>query len=72
MYVEHVVQHEGLSAVIISDRVPQFSSAFINALALRVGITWNLSTARHSQMVNLSVQTDRPGCPAPLHVPKHE
>ena len=28
MYVEHVVQHEGLSAVIISDRGPQSISAF--------------------------------------------
>ena len=49
MYVEHVVQHEGLSAVIISDRGPQFNSAFNKALALRLGITWNLSTARHPQ-----------------------
>ena len=49
MYVEHVVQHEGLSAVIISDRGPQFISAFNKALAFRLGITWNLSTARHPQ-----------------------
>jgi len=49
MYVEHVVQHEGLSTVIISDRGPQFNSAFNKALALRLGIKWNLSTARHPQ-----------------------
>ena len=49
MYVEHVGQHEGLSAVIISDRGPQFISAFNQALALRLGITWNMSTARHPQ-----------------------
>ena len=49
MYVEHVVQHEGLSNVIISDRGPQFNSAFNRALAVRLGITWNLSTARHPQ-----------------------
>jgi transposase InsO family protein len=49
MYVEHVVQHEGLSTVIISDRGPQFKSAFNRALALRLGIKWNLSTARHPQ-----------------------
>ena len=49
MYVEHVVQHEILSIVIISDRGPQFNSAFNGALAVRLGITWNLSTARHPQ-----------------------
>ena len=49
MYIEHVVQHEGLSNVIISDRGPQFNSAFNRALAVRLGITWNLSTARHPQ-----------------------
>ena len=49
MYVERVVQHEGLSAVIISDRGPQFNSAFNKALALRLGISENLSTARHPQ-----------------------
>ena len=49
MYVEHVVQHEGLSSVIISDRGPQFNSAFNRALAMRMGIKWNLSTARHPQ-----------------------
>ena len=49
MYVEHVFQHEGLSSVVISDRGPQFNSAFNKALALRLGITWNMSTARHPQ-----------------------
>ena len=49
MYIERVVQHEGLSAVIISDRGPQFNSAFNKALALRLGIQWNMSTARHPQ-----------------------
>ena len=49
MYVEHVVQHEGLSTVIISDRGLQFNSAFSRALALRLGIQWNMSTARHPQ-----------------------
>lgn len=49
MYVEHVVQHEGLSSVIISDRGPQFNSAFKKALALRLGITWVMSTACHPQ-----------------------
>ena len=49
MYVEHVVQHEGLSTNVISDRGPQFNSAFNKALALRLGISWNMSTARHPQ-----------------------
>ena len=49
MYVEHVVQYEGLSAVIIPDRDPQFISAFNKALPLGLGISWNLSTARHPQ-----------------------
>ena len=49
MYVEHVVQHQGLSEVIISDRGPQFISTFNKALAARLGIKWNLSTARHPQ-----------------------
>lgn len=49
MYVEHVVQHEGLSSVVISDREPQFNSAFNKALALRWGVAWNISTARHPQ-----------------------
>ena len=49
MYVEHVVQHQGLSEPIISDRGPQFISTFNKALAGRLGIKWNLSTARHPQ-----------------------
>ena len=39
MFIEHVVQHEGLSSVIIFDRGPQFNSAFNRALAVRLGIT---------------------------------
>ena len=49
MYLEHVVQHEGLSNAVISDRRPQFTSAFNKSLALRLGITWNLSFAVHPQ-----------------------
>ena len=49
MYVEHVVQHEGLSTVIMSDRDPQFISAFNKALSLCLGISWNMSSARHPQ-----------------------
>ena len=35
MYVEHVVQHEGLSVVLMSDRGPQFNNAFNKAVTLR-------------------------------------
>ena len=49
MYVEHVMKHQGLSEVIISDRGPQFISTFNKTLATRLGIKWNLSTARHPQ-----------------------
>lgn len=49
MYMQHVVQHEGLSPVNISDRGPQFVSTFNKQLAARLGIQWRLSTARHPQ-----------------------
>ena len=49
MYVEHVVQHQGLSELIMSDRGPQFISTFNKALAARLGIKWSLSTAHHLQ-----------------------
>ena len=49
MYVQHVVQHEGLSHVIISDRGPQSNNKFYKALSTRLGISWRLSTARHPQ-----------------------
>ena len=45
MYVQHVVQHEGLSYVIISVRGPQINSNVNKALAARLGIL----TARHPQ-----------------------
>ena len=35
MYIEHVMQHHGLSEVIISDRGPQFVSSFNKALVAR-------------------------------------
>ena len=49
MYVQHVVQHEGLSHVIISDRGPQFHNKCNVALSTCLGISWRLSTARHPQ-----------------------
>ena len=49
MYVQHVVQHEGLSCAIISDHGPQFPSNFREDLAACLGISWQLSTARCPQ-----------------------
>ena len=49
MYIEHVVQYKIAFAVIISDRGPQFNTAFTQALALCLGITWNMSVARLPQ-----------------------
>ena len=49
MYVQHVVQREGLSHVIISDRGPQFNNKFNKTLSTCLGISWRLSTARQPQ-----------------------
>ena len=49
MCVEHVVQHQGLSDAVVSDRGPQFISSINQALAARLGIKWKLSTARRPQ-----------------------
>ena len=59
MYVEHVVQHQGLSEVIISDRGPQFISIFNKALGACLGIKWNLSTARHRQVDGQTERVNR-------------
>ena len=47
---DHVWKDLGLPSHIISDRGPQFVSAFTRALNSLLGITSNLSTARHPQM----------------------
>ena len=60
MYMQHVVQHEGLSPVIISDRGPQFISTFNKQLAARLGIPWRLSTARHPQTDGQTERVNRP------------
>ena len=49
MYVQHVVQHEGLSYGVGSDRRPHFNSSFNKALAACLGTIWHPSTARHPQ-----------------------
>ena len=59
MYVEHGVQHEGLSAVVISDRRPHSISAFNKALSLRLGSSWNMFTARHPQTDGQTVRANR-------------
>ena len=46
---DHVWKDFGLPSRIISDRGPQFVSSFTKALNSLLGITENLSTARHPQ-----------------------
>ena len=57
--MQFVVQHEGLSPVIISDRDPQFVSTFNKQLAARLGFQWRLSTARHLQTDGQTELVDR-------------
>ena len=70
IYVHHVVQHEGLATVIISDRGPQLISKFNQALAIRLGEKWKLSTARHPQTDEQKGLTESSRmCCAILYVP---
>ena len=59
MYVDNVVQHEGLSFNVISDRGPQSISNFNQALAQRLGIRWSPLTARHPQTDGQTERTNR-------------
>ena len=54
LYFDHVVQWFGIPKKIISDRDPQFTSHFGRALATKLGINQNLSTAFHPQTDGLS------------------
>jgi hypothetical protein len=54
LYLEHIYRWFRLPAKIISDRDPQFTSHFGTALAKKLGIQWNLSTAFHPQTDGLS------------------
>jgi len=54
LYFDHVYQWFGLPNKIISDRDPRFTSHFGKALAAKLGIAQNLSTAFHPQTDGLS------------------
>jgi predicted aspartyl protease len=49
LYYEHIYRIYGLPDTIVSDRGPQFISAFTNELTLLLGIKFQLSTAEHAQ-----------------------
>ena len=54
LYFDHVVRWFGIPKRIISDRDPRFTSHFGRALATKLGINQNLSTAFHPQTDGLS------------------
>ena len=54
LYFDNVVQWFGIPKRIISNRDPQFTSHFGRALATKLGISQNLSTAFHPQTDGLS------------------
>src|SRR5712672_3911380 len=54
LYFDNVYRWFGLPKKIISDRDPRFTSHFGKALAAKLGITQNLSTAFHPQTDGLS------------------
>ena len=56
LFVQHVFCNHGLPLEIISDRGPQFASKYAQALADRMSINWNMSTAFHPQ---IDGQTER-------------
>src|SRR5712675_1941251 len=54
LYFDNVYRWFGLPKKIISDRDPRFTSHFGKALAAKLGVTQNLSTAFHPQTDGLS------------------
>ena len=54
LYFDNIVQWFGIPKRIISDRDPRFTSHFAKALATKLGINQNLSTAFHPQTDRLS------------------
>src|SRR6201985_2021700 len=54
IYMDHVYQWFGLPLKVISDRDPRFTSHFGRALAQKLGVEQNLSSAFHAQMDRLS------------------
>ena len=49
LFVQHILCNHGLPLEIISDRGPEFASKYAQALADRMSIHWNMSTAFHPQ-----------------------
>ncbi len=58
MFLHHVHGHFGLPDKIVSDRGPQFTSAFNHSLADRLGSTWALSTARRPETDSQTERTN--------------
>jgi hypothetical protein len=54
LYLKHVYPWYGLPQKVISDKDPQFTLHFGKALATRLGLSQNLSTAFHPQTDELS------------------
>jgi transposase InsO family protein len=54
LYLDHVYRWFGLPSKVISDRDPHFTSHFGTALAKKLGIQQNLSSAFHPQTDGLS------------------
>ena len=54
LYLHNIYRWFGLPTKIISDRDPRFTSHFGKALAAKLGISQNLSTAFHPQMDGIS------------------
>ena len=59
MVMDNVHELVGLPEKIISDRGPQFTSAFNQSLAQRLGITWALSIARRPETDGQTERTNR-------------
>lgn len=49
MFIEHVYRHRGPPTTVVSDRGPQFISAFWDELCRILGVRLKLSTAYHAQ-----------------------
>lgn len=49
LFVQHIFCNHGLPLETISDTGPQFASKYAHALADRISINWNMSTAFHPQ-----------------------
>ena len=59
MYLDRVYAYHGLSEKLVSDRGPQFRSAFNQSLAQRLGYVWAMSTARRPETDGQTERTNR-------------